>query len=95
MLHVVMLFPVCEVGMRCAVVFRHVHRMHRTSHVSWSPKFEETGLKVTSTCFPSSVAGSTSEASQVLVIVLVVTSTRGAADTQAAVSEVKQNMSKG
>ena len=93
-LHLVMLLPVCEVGLRCAVALRHVHRMHRTSRVSWRPKCEETGLKVTSCCSCSSVAGSSFQASQVLVVVPVVTSTRCSADTQPAVSEVKNNMRK-
>ena len=89
-----MLLPVCEVGLRCAVALGHVHRMHRTSRVSWSQKCEETGLKVTSSCFFPSVAGSSFQASQVLVVVPVVTSPRCCADTQPAVSEVKNNMRK-
>ena len=89
-----MLLPVCEVGLRCAVALGHVHRMHRTSRVSWSQKCEETGLKVTSSCFFPSVAGSSFQASQVRVVVPVVTSTRCSDDTQPAVSEVKNNREK-
>ena len=93
-LHLLMFFHVCEVGLRCAVALRYVHGMHRTSRVSWRPKCEEAGLKVTSSSSCSSVAGSSFQASQVLVVVPVVTSTLCSADTQPGVSEVTNNMRK-
>ena len=49
---------------------------------------------MTSSCFFPSVAGSRFQASQVRVVVPVVTSTRCSDDTQPAVSEVKHNKEK-
>ena len=87
-----MLLPVCEVGLRCAVALGHVDRMHRTSRVLWSQKCEETGLKGTSSRFFLAVAGSSFQASELLVVVPVVTRSRCSDDTHPAVSEGKNNM---